>query len=182
VEEHLSLAPHAPLREHSALPADGSEAGQHRVGLVGIRALDGVTVDDQGEIQLSTELMVEIERFDLGTQSTIAVVGSNESGGFHTALRVVPLVPIAPWWTLWLILAGLVLVGFSRYRGWLSTRSQRLIGSLVVAASAVPAVVLGWLSTVTVVVWWAIGLGLIAAVMSWLVPVRLNRSRARQKA
>ncbi len=166
-----------------ALPVEWLSAGEHRVRLVGVRSLDGVSVDDQGEIQLSTELMEEIQRFDLGTQSTIAVSGSNPEGGAHVALRVVPLVPVAPWWTLWFILAGLLLVGAARYAGVLPTTGRRILGGVVVVLAAVPAVILGWLSTVTAVTWWGLGLGLIAAVVSGIVPQsrrRVNPISARE--
>lgn len=165
-----------------AFPADWLTLGEHRVRLVGIRALDGVSVDDQGEVQLSDELMTEIQRFDLGTQSTIAVIGSNESGGQHTALRVVPLVPEAPWWTLWLILAGFLLVGVARYRGVLFSRGRRMLGGSAVVASAVPAVILGWLSTVSAVVWWAVALGLVAGLVSWFIPERQKNKSAGRRA
>jgi hypothetical protein len=162
-----------------SLPVEWLSAGEHRVRLVGIRALDGVSVDDQGEVQLSDELMAEIQRFDLGTQSTIAVMGPNLTGGDHVALRVVPLVPEAPWWTLWFILLGFLLVVLARWRGLLKTRGRHLIGSLVVLASAAPAVIIGWLSTVTTVVWWALGLGLIALVLSWFAPEGKKARRAK---
>jgi len=153
-----------------SLPVEWLTAGEHRVRLVGIRALDGVSVDDQGEVQLSDELMAEIQRFDLGTQSTIAVMGPNLTGGDHVALRVVPLVPEAPWWTLWFILLGFLLMVLARWRGWARTVGRRLTGVLLVLASATPGVVLGWLSTVTSVVWWALGLGLLASLLSWFAP------------
>jgi hypothetical protein len=153
-----------------SLPVEWLTAGEHRVRLVGIRALDGVSVDDQGEVQLSDELMAEIQRFDLGTQSTIAVMGPNLTGGDHVALRVVPLVPEAPWWTLWFILLGFLLMVLARWRGWAQTVGRRLTGVLLVLASATSGVVLGWLSTVTSVVWWALGLGLLASLLSWFAP------------
>jgi hypothetical protein len=158
-------------------PADWLDAGEHRIRLVGVRALDGASVGEAGEVQLSDALMAEIQRFDLGTQSTIAVIGSNESGGTHTALRVVPLTPVAPWWTLWVILAGLLLAGGARYAGWLATPGRRVAANVLIVGSAVPAVILGWLSTVTVVTWWGLGLGLLAVVVSWFVPER-SRTRA----
>jgi len=154
------------------LPVEWLSAGEHRVRLVGIRSLDGVSVDDEGEIQLSEELMDEIQRFDLGTQSTIAVTGTNPEGGAHAAIRVVPLIPTAPWWTLWFILAGFLLVGAARYRGILKTVGRKALGVTVVLLSAIPAVILGWLSTVTAVTWWGLGLGLFTAVTSWFVPER----------
>jgi hypothetical protein len=123
--------------------------------------------------------MAEIQRFDLGTQSTIAVMGPNLTGGDHVALRVVPLVPEAPWWTLWFILLGFLLVVLARWRGLLRTRGRHLLGSLVVLASAAPAVILGWLSTVTSVVWWALGLGLLASALSWFAPESKKARRAK---
>jgi len=158
-----------------ALPIEWLQLGEHRVRLVGIRALDGVSVDNEGQVQLSDELMAEIQRFDLGTQSTVAVVGPNPEGASHVALRVVPLVPEAPWWTLWFILGGFLLVGVSRFGGLLWSRGRRTLGMVVVALSAVPGVVIGWISTVTLVTWWALALGVVAAVASWLVPQRQDK-------
>ena len=160
-----------------SLPVEWLEAGEHRVRLVGIRSLEGVSVDEDGEVQLSDELMAEIQRFDLGTQSTIAVMGPNLTGGDHVALRVVPLVPEAPWWTLWFILAGFLVMVFARWRGHARTAGRRLLGALLVLGSATQGVILGWLSTVTSVVWWALGLGLLAAVASWFLPQRREPRR-----
>lgn len=164
-----------------SLPVEWLSAGEHRVRLVGIRSLDGVSVDEQGEVQLSSELMEEIQRFDLGTQSTIAVMGSNLTGGDHVALRVVPLVAEAPWWTLWFILGGFLIVAIARWRGWLRTSRRRVTGAALVFASATPAVILGWLSTVTSVVWWALGLGLVALALSWFLPQNRASRRAKNK-
>lgn len=160
-----------------SLPVEWLEVGEHRVRLVGIRSLEGVSVDEDGEVQLSDELMAEIQRFDLGTQSTIAVMGPNLTGGDHVALRVVPLVPEAPWWTLWFILAGFLVMVFARWRRLARTAGRRLLGALLVLGSATPGVILGWLSTVTNVVWWALGLGLLAAVASWFLPQRREPRR-----
>ena len=156
-----------------SFPAELLAAGEHRIRLVGIRSIDGVSVDDRGEVQLSDQVMDEIKRFDLGTQATVAVIGSNVAGAMHAAIRVVPLVPLAPWWLLFLILAGFLLAGVSRYVGLLPTGGKRLVGAVVVLASALPAVILGWVSTVTSVTWWAIGLGLLAAAVSWFIPQRI---------
>lgn len=161
-----------------SIPVEWLQAGEHRIRLVGIRALDGVSVDEDGEIQLSAELMDEIQRFDLGTQSTIAVMGENLTGGEHVAMRVVPLVPIAPWWTLWFIALGFLVVAAARWRGALNTRSRQVLGGLIVVASSVPGVIIGWLSTVTSVVWWAIGLGLLGAIIQGFLPVRRESKRA----
>jgi hypothetical protein len=162
-----------------SLPVEWLSAGEHRVRLVGIRALDGVSVDDQGEVQLNDALMAEIQRFDLGTQSTIAVMGPNLTGGDHVALRVVPLVPEAPWWTLWFLLAGFLFVALARWKGFLATRGRRVTGSLLVLVSATPGVILGWLSTVTSVAWWALGLGLLGSLLAWFLPQSRKSARAR---
>lgn len=159
-----------------SLPASVLTSGEHRIRLVGIRALDGVSVDDAGDIEISDELMVEIERFDLGTQSTIAIVGENPSGGSHLAVRVVPLVPVAPWWTLLVLAAALVVVTALRRRGSLVTRRGERIARAVMAVAAVPAVVLGWRSTVTVVAWWGLGLGLVAVGLVGRLPAGDPRS------
>jgi len=154
------------------VPAEFLTAGEHRVRLVGIRALDGAIVSEDGEIQVSPELLNEIERFDLGTQSTIAFFGSNPTGGVHTAVRVIPLIPTAPWWTLWIIGGVFLLMTVLRRWGPVRKRSAHTIASAAVLVSAVPAVILGWLSTVTAVVWWGLGLGLLATVLYWFIRPR----------
>jgi hypothetical protein len=89
------------------------------------------------------------------------------------ALRVVPLVPVAPWWTLWLIGIAAVFGVAARFiprgrRLWRKAASSALaLGALL------PGVVLGWQSTVVEVTWWAIGLGLIAAITAALGPYRV---------
>lgn len=162
-----------------ALPVEWLSAGEHRVRLVGIRSLDGVSVDDDGQIQLSDELMDEIQRFDLGTQSTIAVTGTNPEGGTHAAIRVVPLIPVAPWWTLWFIAAGLLLGAAARWLGLATSPGRRLVVSVAVLLSATPAVIIGWLSTVVAVTWWGLGLGLLAALFGAFSPERRDQAAKR---
>jgi hypothetical protein len=162
-----------------AMPVEALGPGEHRVRVVGIRSLEGVSVDDQGEIQLSAELLEEIQRFDLGTQSTIALSGLNPEGGYHSAIRVVPLVPVAPWWTLWFILGGLVLALGARYRRLLDTPTRRIIAASGVVASSLPAVIIGWVSTVTSVVWVGILLGLVGAAASWFMPEKKQAARRK---
>jgi uncharacterized repeat protein (TIGR02543 family) len=157
------------------LPVEFLTAGEHRVRLVGIRALDGVSVDDEGGVQISPEVLEEIERFDLGTQATIAVLGPNAQGGTHAALRVIPLVPIAPWWTLWFILVGALVALAFRLAPVRTTRIRRVSTVVIGVVALLPAVILGWLSTVTVVVWWGLGLGLASVVLSALGPYRKAR-------
>jgi uncharacterized repeat protein (TIGR02543 family) len=159
------------------IPAELLTAGEHRVRLVGIRALDGASVDDQGEIQVSNALLQEIERFDLGTQSTIAFFGENLTGDSHAALRVIPLIPSAPWWTLIFIGLGLVLFGSLRRWGPIRKNVAHNLASAAVFLMATPAVILGWISTVTAVVWWGLALGLLAMVLYYLVRPKRSISR-----
>jgi hypothetical protein len=148
-----------------SLPVEQLGAGEHRIRVVGIRSLDGISTAGDGQIVLAPETLAEIERFDLGTQATVAVIGSNPTGGGHVALRVVPLVPLAPWWTLWFVLLGLLVGGVLRRRTEEPTARARGIAIGVALASALPAVILGWRSTVTEVAWWGIGLALLSAVV-----------------
>ena len=154
------------------IPVEYLTAGEHRVRLVGIRALEGVSVDDEGAIQLSPELLGEIERFDLGTQATIAVFGQNLDGAPHLALRVIPLVPVAPWWTLWLILGGALISLAIRFTPRRAVGIRRVTSIVVGAVALLPAIILGWLSTVTAVAWWGLGLGLAAVALSAVGPYR----------
>jgi uncharacterized repeat protein (TIGR02543 family) len=163
------------------LPVEFLSAGEHRVRLVGIRALDGASVDDEGSVRLSDDLLSEIERFDLGTQATIAIMGDNPNGASHVALRVIPLIPTAPWWTLWFIAVGLAIALVLRMARLSRPVSRRVISAILVIGSSVPAVVLGWLSTVTAVVWWAVGLGLIGAVVAAIGPYRQSKPQASRQ-
>ena len=54
-------------------------------------------------------------------------------------------------------------------------RTRRIVGLGLVGLSAVPGVVLGWLSTVTIVTWVALGLGLVAGVVFWSLPAVVGR-------
>ena len=143
-----------------AMPVEFMAAGEHRIRLVGTRSLDGVFVDDQGEIQVTDQTLAEIKRFDLSTQATIGLIGTNISGGNHVAMRVIPLIPTAPWWTI----ALLVMAGFGaiwlRRNNKLNTKRKQIITNGVLVAATIPAVILGWLSTVTSVVWVGIALSI----------------------
>jgi hypothetical protein len=161
-----------------SIPVQYLEPGEHRVRLVGIRSLGGVSVDDNGEIVISDQTMQEIERFDLGTQATVRLGGKTPEGDYLNAIRVVPLEPVAPWWTLWFILAGFLIAFVARRRHWTNTRSKLFAAAGLNLASAIPAVVLGWLSTVTIVVWVGLALGLITAAITYVVQ---PSDRAREK-
>lgn len=152
-----------------SLPVEFLEAGEHRIRLVGIRSLGGVSVDENGEIVISTETMAEIERFDLGTQATVRMGGSTPEGDYLSAIRVVPLKPVAPWWTLWFILAGFIVTAVARRRGWMNSKRKLWLGASLNIAAAIPAVVIGWLSTVTLVTWVGLALGLLAMAVTFVI-------------
>lgn len=161
-----------------SLPVEFLNAGEHRVRLVGIRSLGGVGVDENGEITLSEETMLEIERFDLGTQATVRMGGTTPEGDYLNAIRVVPLIPVAPWWTLWFILVGFLVAAFARRKNWSNTKVKYLLTVSLNLAAAIPAVVIGWLSTVTLVTWVGLGVGLLAAGLTILVRPKRERERA----
>jgi hypothetical protein len=154
------------------LPVEILAAGEHRIRVVGIRVFDGIVTDAAGEVIVPDEVLREIERFDLGTDATIRIVGDNGSGGTHTAIRVVPLDPTPPWWTLWIVAVTWATVVVLRRRGRLEGRRGRLIGAMTVLVSGVPAVVLGWIATTTQVVWWGIGLAVLASGLAAAVEPR----------
>lgn len=110
----------------------------------------------------------------MGTQATIAIWGAGESGSTHTALRIIPLVPDAPWWTLWILAATFVIVAIAQRRRWIRGVAQSVIATGLILVSGVPAVILGWLSTVTVVAWWGLGLTLAAVVLNAVITVIPN--------
>jgi hypothetical protein len=162
------------------MPVEWLQSGEHRIRIVGIRSLDGVTVDDQGEVQLSEELIAEIEKFDLSTQATVTVVGPNASGGEHAALRVVPLVPTAPWWTMWIILGVGLISLYLRRKNYLFNKQRRYAGLIAVGLSSLPAVIIGWFSTVTIVVWVGIATTLLSLALNWFVPVEKEPANQTQ--
>lgn len=161
------------------LPIDILSAGEHRIRLVGIRAFNGISTDAAGEITIPDEVLREIERFDLGTDATVRIVGDNGAGGTHTAIRIIPLDPTPPWWTLWIVAIAWMIVVVLRRRGRLEGRRGRIIGTVTVLVSGVPAVILGWIATTTEVAWWGVGLAVLAAlVASVIVPRPQDRSDA----
>jgi hypothetical protein len=154
------------------LPVEILPAGEHRIRVVGIRVIDGVTVDANGEVVLPDEVLAEIRRFDLGTDATVRVVGPNPDGGTHVALRIVPLDPTPPWWTLWFVFGAWLAGSIMRRQGRITTIRHRSIAAVAMLASALPAVILGWRATTTEVVWWGIGLTVLALVLAAVIAPR----------
>jgi lipase chaperone LimK len=70
-----------------SFPLDVLKAGGHRVRIVGIRQVYGVTLDRQGEIQLSESVIAKIAEFDMQTSATVRLTGPNVWGGYHIASR-----------------------------------------------------------------------------------------------
>ena len=156
------------------IPAELLGAGEHRIRLIGIRLLDGVNVDEDGNVQVSDATMAEIQRFDQGTQVTVAVLGQNPEGEQHTSLRIVALpedVSVA-WWPLWLIVGAFGAFVAARTRGLLGQPIRRSVGLGVVGVSALPAIVIGVVSGVLALTWWGLAAGLLALGLAFFVPHR----------
>ncbi len=142
-----------------ALPVDLLETGGHSIRIVGIRSIEGVSTDGNGEVVLSDEAVTEIKKFDQGTQATVIISGSSDAGGLQTVVREVPLDKEIAWWTVILaIVLGLLGVVARFIRRPIS--SKRRISLIVISAVAgIPAAVIGWL-TVSYELW--IGTGIAA--------------------
>ena len=138
-----------------------------------------VTIDQDGNF--SGKFKLDPELIPVGNH-TLQVQGVGTDGYVKAANMGVVVEdspsPQAPWWTLWFILAGFLFVLVARWRRVLKTQGRHLTGTFIVLASATPGVILGWLSTVTAVVWWALGLGILASVLSWFAPQKSKARRA----
>lgn len=155
--------------------------GEHRIRAVGVKEFGNIQIDSSGELVIPDNVLGKIREFDLGTQATVLASGPNREGSTHLAIRVVPLDPDAPWWTLWLLAGVFALMLFARVRGVLATRSQALIGGFATLLGAVPGVVQGWTSTVTIVAMWAGVVGLVGALMLYAIPAK-KRPDTHKKA
>jgi hypothetical protein len=151
-----------------ALPVGLLGIGEHRLRFVGTRVFDGVSADGNGEFQLPAEVLEQIERFDRGTDATVILAGVDGDGGSHVSLRTVRLDPVAPWWTLLVVLAVGALGLRARRRGRLEATWRKGVMSGAFLVAAVPAVVLGWLATTTVV---AVVGGVVALLLAAAVPI-----------
>jgi hypothetical protein len=145
------------------LPLDVLGAGEHRIRVVGIREVDGAIAVEGDAVRLTREGLGEARRYDVGSRVMVALVGRNPAGGSHVAIRVVNLDPAPPWWTLVLIVVVALAAGRMRRSASPDVEGLRRWAVPLVVASGVPAVVLGWTSTVTVVLWAGLGLTLVGA-------------------
>ena len=156
------------------VPLDGLPSGPHNIRIVGTRQLQGATATASGTQKLDAHAVHEVGRFDPGTQATVVVRGTSSSGGQFTAIREVLLDKKIAWWTLLLALlfslAGLIAVALRRP----ASRRFTYAVALLSVASALPAAVIGW-NTSSYVLWWAIPIALVAAVLQVLTGVRKNK-------
>jgi len=113
--------------------------------VIGSRLLAGVVADRDGGIQLSTQAIHEIQRFDTGTTATVRLTGANGTGGRHQVIRIISLNADAPWWTVWVLaLVGLVLLVVARML--LRRRPVRVITALATVAMTGLPVIVGWVA------------------------------------
>lgn len=153
-----------------SVPLEVLGVGEHRFRLVGTRALDGVGVDEDGTIVLPETVLESIQEFDRGTDATVVVVGKNETGGIHQALRVIPLDAEKPWWTLWLILWTGLLLALGRALGKIGTPREQMGASALLIISTGPALYFGWTLAALDVAVWGGAIGVAAIAMLWIVP------------
>lgn len=150
-----------------SLPIDILEQGGHSLRIVGIRSLDGIGTDENGEIVLSQSAMDEIQLFDDGTQATVIFSGKASTGGNQTVVREIPLDREIAWWTVWLaLIAGLITLVIRVIRPPVMPR-RRLITAVVALASGVPAAVLGW-TQIAYELWIGVGIALVFGLFNLL--------------
>ncbi|MFM8508162.1 MAG: hypothetical protein ACKOBR_10830, partial [Actinomycetota bacterium] len=160
-----------------SFPVDLLPAGGHRLRIVGIRQIAGVTLDQEGEIRLAASTIAEIARFDIQSSATVRISGPNKWGGYHTTVRVVPLREPLPWWTLWLAGWTALLALLARLSRKLVSRRDRVIGTVLMIISALPSQYWGWVKIAYVVNYWGLGILVLGIAVVWLVPP-IRRPRA----
>jgi len=159
-----------------SFPLDVLNTGGHRLRIVGIRQVFGVTLDRQGEIQLSESAIAKIAEFDAQTSATVRLTGPNQWGGYHSAIRVVPLREPLPWWTLWIVGWTAFLALIARLARKVVSRRERIIGTILMIISALPSQYWGWIKITYVVNYWGLAIMLLGILIVWLMPA-LRRSK-----
>jgi hypothetical protein len=157
------------------LPIDALEPGGHSVRIVGIRQLDGVSTDENGEIVVSDQTMTEIEQFDEGTKSTVKISGKNASGGSHLVIREIPILKIEPWWTVWLVLCAVLSVLFARRQRKIVAKLKRTTSQAIIGIATLPGLVLGWYSASYNIMGFVALISAVGAVGVLLMPVKLEK-------
>jgi hypothetical protein len=161
------------------VPLSAIVGGEHRIRLVGERSWPGMIELAGDHLRLTPETIAEISRFDPGTEVTVVVTGTALNGGRFESVRFVALPPTGPWWTLWLILVAALLGLGVRVAPSARARVRRFIAVALPMVLALPGMVLGWPSPVTAVGWWALGLGVLAAVLAAWGPYLTRPGRPR---
>jgi len=156
----------------AVVPIELLGIGEHRIRFVGTRVFDGLSVDDDGEIQLPAAVLEQIDRFDRGTDATVIVYGLNGAGGGHVSLRIVPLDAVPPWWTLLVVVLAGALGMRARRRGQLESTVRQAATSGAILLAAVPAIVLGWFATTAIV-------GIVGGAMALLLAAAVPAVRVR---
>lgn len=82
-----------------SVPLELLDAGAHRFRIVGIRLLNGVYADADGNIKVTENTMSKIRTFDNATTAIVRIGGSEQE-----LVRYIPLPGATPWWWLLSIL------------------------------------------------------------------------------
>jgi hypothetical protein len=137
-----------------------------------------VIVSETGEF--FAEVLVD-PNFIAAGDHTLQLQGIGEDGYVRSANLGVSISDniISPWWTLIFIGLGLVLFGSLRRWGPIRKNFAHNLATVMVFLMATPAVILGWISTVTAVAWWGLALGLVAMVLYYLVRPKRGASFER---
>ena len=159
------------------VPTDLLDTGGHNLRIVGIRQLSGITADADGTVTISDAAMAEIRRFDLGTQATVRLVGANGTGGSYYVVRIVPLNPDAPWWTV--LVLGLLGLTFSAGIAFARTYRRRTTFTVSIALALLTLLpeIAGWLTRAYEVMAWGLIVGALVQVMLWGVRWLAHRER-----
>ena len=159
------------------LPVDALTGGGHSIRIVGLRELDGVSTDNEGQIVLADETMQEIQKFDDGTKSTIKVSGQNVAGGKNLVIREILLLKVDPWWTIVLVSWTVFLVVLAKRYRKLTAAREKVTGQVVIGVATLPALILGWYNASYQIMGIGAVIGIAGAVLVKLLPAkRLKRS------